>query len=206
MARETGARILITAGSAEKIRRCIELGAEAGCNYKEQDFVEWVHGLTQGQGVDVIEDFIGAAYWDKNLRSLKIGGRLVLVGLMGGVKVETNLGLILSRRLQIFGSVLRSRTLEDKIAITQRFRQNWLPLLIAGKNQSRLLIRFFPWPKPPRPTATWKTTATSARSCWRSRRRSGILAHKPRLFLSPGAGCSHSLCQARTWVWKDLGA
>ena len=133
MARETGARVLITAGSAEKIRRCIELGAEAGCNYKEQDFVEWVHGLTQGQGVDVIEDFIGAAYWDKNLRSLKIGGRLVLVGLMGGVKIETNLGLILSRRLQIFGSVLRSRTLEEKITITQRFRQHWLPLLIAGK-------------------------------------------------------------------------
>ena len=86
--------------------------------------------------MDVIEDFIGAAYWDKNLRSLKIGGRLVLVGLMGGSKVETNLGLILSRRLQVFGSVLRSRTLEDKIAITQRFRQNWLPLLVAGKNQT----------------------------------------------------------------------
>lgn len=133
MARETRARILITAGSAEKIQRCIELGAQAGCNYKEQDFAEWIKDLTQGTGVDVIEDFIGAAYWDKNLRSLKIGGRLVLVGLMGGVKVETNLGMILTKRLQIFGSVLRSRPLEDKIAITQRFKQNWLPLLTTGK-------------------------------------------------------------------------
>lgn len=133
MARETGARVLITAGSAEKIRRCVELGAEAGCNYQEQDFSEWIQDVTQGQGVDVIEDFIGAAYWDKNLRSLKIGGRLVVVGLMGGVKTETNLGMILTKRLQIFGSVLRSRSLADKIEITQRFMRNWLPLLTAGK-------------------------------------------------------------------------
>ncbi len=133
MARETGARILITAGSADKIRRCLELGAEAGCNYHEQDFAGWVREQTQGRGVDLIEDFIGAAYWDRNLRSLKTGGRLVLVGLMGGVKVETNLGLILSKRLQVFGSVLRSRPLEEKIEITRRFRQTWLPLLTAGK-------------------------------------------------------------------------
>ena len=102
-------------------------------NYKEQDFAEWIQEVTQSKGVDVIEDFIGAAYWDKNLRSLKIGGRLIMVGLMGGVKTETNLGLILTKRLQVFGSVLRSRTLADKIEITQRFKQNWLPLLTAGK-------------------------------------------------------------------------
>jgi putative PIG3 family NAD(P)H quinone oxidoreductase len=133
MARETGARTLITAGSAEKIQRCIDLGATAGCNYKERDFAEWVKEVTLGQGVDVIEDFIGAAYWDRNLRSLKTGGRLVLVGLMGGVKVEANLGLVMTKRLQIFGSVLRSRSLADKIAITQRFRAKWLPLLAAGR-------------------------------------------------------------------------
>jgi len=133
MARETGARILITAGSAEKIQRCVELGAEAGCNYKERDFADWVKAVTNGQGVDLIEDFIGATYWERNLRSLKIGGRLVLVGLMGGAKVEATLGLIMTKRLQIFGSVLRSRPLADKIAITQRFRAKWLPLLAAGR-------------------------------------------------------------------------
>lgn len=133
MARETGARIFVTAGSAEKIQRCIDLGATAGCNYKERDFADWIKEVTNGQGVDVIEDFIGATYWDRNLRSLKIGGRLVLVGLMGGVKIEANLGLIMTKRLQIFGSVLRSRPLADKIAITQRFRSNWLPLLAAGR-------------------------------------------------------------------------
>ncbi len=133
MARETGARIFVTAGSAEKIQRCLELGATAGCNYKERDFADWVKEVTNGQGVDVIEDFIGAAYWDRNLRSLKTGGRLVLVGLMGGAKVEANLGLIMTKRLQVFGSVLRSRPLADKIAIPQRFRTNWLPLLATGR-------------------------------------------------------------------------
>lgn len=143
MARETGARILVTAGSADKIQRCVELGATAGCNYKERDFAEWVKEVTNGQGVDVIEDFIGAAYWERNLRSLKTGGRLVLVGLMGGVKVEANLGLLMTKRLQIFGSVLRSRPLADKIAITQRFRSKWLPLLAAGRIKP-IVDRVFP--------------------------------------------------------------
>src|SRR5215475_11398272 len=70
MAREIGARILVTAGSEEKIQRCIELGATAGCNYKERDFADWVKEVTKGQGVDLIQDFIGAAYWHRNLQSL----------------------------------------------------------------------------------------------------------------------------------------
>ena len=133
MARETGANVLVTAGSAEKVARCIELGAAAGCNYKERGFPDWVHERTEGRGVDVIEDFIGAAYWDDNLKSLAPGGRLVLVGLMGGTKAQTNLGLILMKQLRIFGSVLRSRPLADKIDITRRFQADWLPLLEAGR-------------------------------------------------------------------------
>lgn len=133
MARETGANVLVTAGSAEKVARCIELGAAAGCNYKERGFADWVHERTEGRGVDVIEDFIGAAYWDDNLKSLATDGRLVLVGFMGGTKAETNLGLILMKRLRIFGSVLRSRPLADKIDITHRFQADWLPLLEAGR-------------------------------------------------------------------------
>ncbi len=144
MARETGARVLVTAGSADKIQRCVELGASAGCNYKEQDFAEWVKEVTNGQGVDVIEDFIGAAYWERNLRSLKTGGRLVLVGLMGGVKIEANLGLLMTKRLQVFGSVLRSRPLADKIAITQRFLTKWLPLLVVGRIKP-IIDRIFPF-------------------------------------------------------------
>jgi putative PIG3 family NAD(P)H quinone oxidoreductase len=143
MAREIGARILVTAGSQDKIQRCLELGATAGCNYKERDFAEWVREVTQDQGVDVIEDFIGASYWDKNLRSLKVGGRLVLVGLMGGMKVEANLQLIMAKRLQILGSVLRARPLLEKIDITQRFRERWLPLLASGRIKP-VVDRVFP--------------------------------------------------------------
>ncbi|MCS6926709.1 MAG: NAD(P)H-quinone oxidoreductase [Candidatus Binatia bacterium] len=143
MAREVGARILITAGSGEKIERCLALGATAGCQYKERDFSDWVQEITNGEGVDVIEDFIGAAYWERNLRCLKSGGRLVLVGLMGGAKVEANLAVLMTKRLQVFGSVLRSRPLADKIAITERFRSQWLPLLIAGRIQP-IIDRVFP--------------------------------------------------------------
>lgn len=133
MAREIGAKVLVTAGSDQKVRRCIELGATAGCNYKEQNFSEWIKDMTKGTGVDVIEDFVGAAYWERNLDSLRVGGRLVIVGLLGGVKVHANLGLILRKRLQIMGSVLRSRTLQEKIAISQKFKEDWLPLLETGK-------------------------------------------------------------------------
>jgi putative PIG3 family NAD(P)H quinone oxidoreductase len=143
MAREIGARVLITAGSEEKIRRCIELGATTGCNYKERNFADWITEVTKGQGVDLIQDFIGAGYWNQNLQSLKTAGRLVLVGLMGGVKVEANLQLIMAKRLQIFGSVLRSRPLADKIDITQRFRSRWLPLLASGRIQP-IIDRTFP--------------------------------------------------------------
>lgn len=142
MARETGANVLVTAGSAEKITRCLELGAAAGCNYKERGFADWVHERTDGRGVDVIEDFIGAAYWDDNLKSLATGGRLVLVGFMGGTKAQTNLGLILMKRLRIFGSVLRSRPLADKIDITRRFQAEWLPLLEAGRIKPIIDRRF----------------------------------------------------------------
>lgn len=142
MAREVGANVLVTAGSAEKIARCLELGAAAGCNYKERGFADWVHERTDGRGVDVIEDFIGAAYWEDNLKSLATGGRLVLVGFMGGTMAQTNLGLILMKRLRIFGSVLRSRPLTDKIDITRRFQADWLPLLEAGRIKPIIDRRF----------------------------------------------------------------
>jgi putative PIG3 family NAD(P)H quinone oxidoreductase len=132
MARHVGARVLVTAGSAEKIARTLELGAEAGINYKEEDFAARIQALTDHAGVDVVQDFIGAAYWQRNLQCLKVGGRLVLVGLMGGAKAEADLSTILRKRLHVIGSVMRSQSLAEKIAITQRFRDRWLPLLQSG--------------------------------------------------------------------------
>ena len=120
--------------------------------------------LTTRAGVELIQDFIGAAYWQRNLHCLKVGGRLVLVGLMGGTKVEADLGLILRQRLHIIGLVMRSQSLESKIAMTQRFRERWLPLLAQGHIRP-IIDTSFPWPKRLPPISIWKTTATSARLC-----------------------------------------
>ena len=133
MARQAGARVLVTVGSDEKAARTQALGAEAAINYKTTDFAARVLDLTDGDGVDLVQDFIGAAYWQNNLKCLKIAGRLVLVGLMGGAKVEADLGLIMRKRLQVIGSVMRSQPLANKIAITERFRSRWLPELESGR-------------------------------------------------------------------------
>jgi putative PIG3 family NAD(P)H quinone oxidoreductase len=133
MAHQAGARVFITAGTAEKITKSKMLGCTEGINYKAHDFAEEIMRLTGGEGVDVIQDFIGAPYLERNLSILKPRGRLVIVGLMGGATGEVNLGVILRKRLQIFGSVMRPLPLEEKIRITQRFMDTWLPLLREGK-------------------------------------------------------------------------
>ena len=135
MANQIGAEIFFTAGSAEKIERAKALGAKEGINYKTHDFAEEIKNLTNGTGVDVVEDFLGASYLSRNISILKPGGRLVIVALMGGAKTEIDLSRVLRNRLKIFGSVMRSRTLDDKRAITNRFRERWLPELVAGRIQ-----------------------------------------------------------------------
>ena len=133
MAHHAGARVFITAGAAEKIEGCKALGCTEGINYKECDFAEEITRLTDGEGVDLVQDFIGAPYWERNLSILKPRGRLVIVGLMGGSVGQLELGPILRKRLQIFGSVMRPLPLAEKIRITERFVNRWLPLLEEGK-------------------------------------------------------------------------
>jgi len=114
MARAAGAHVLVTAGSEDKCKRCLELGAHVAINYRDGDFVQAAKTATDGRGVDVVLDSIGAPYLEDNLRSLATDGRLVLIGLMGGAKAELNLGVLLARRLQIIGSTLRTRSEKDK--------------------------------------------------------------------------------------------
>ena len=128
-----GAEVWITAGSAEKCERAAELGAQVTINYREESFADVVRERTDGRGVDVILDVIGRDYWEANLRSLATAGRLVLVGLMGGAQTETNLGLILSKRLRIMGTVMRSRPLIDRAAITRDYREHLEPAIVAGQ-------------------------------------------------------------------------
>jgi putative PIG3 family NAD(P)H quinone oxidoreductase len=128
-----GARVLVTAGSAEKLRRCLELGASAGIDYKGEDFVARARALTDGRGVDVILDVQGAAYLDKNLRALAIGGRLVVIGLQGGNKAELDFNLLMARRASVIGTTLRARPLEAKVALTRQVETDLLPELAAGR-------------------------------------------------------------------------
>jgi putative PIG3 family NAD(P)H quinone oxidoreductase len=116
-----GGRILVTAGSEEKCRACLAIGADRAVNYREGDFVAAAKELTGGRGVDVVLDSIGAPYLEKNLSALAISGRLVEIGLMGGAKAEVNLGVLVAKRLSIVGSTLRARPVAEKAAIVAGF-------------------------------------------------------------------------------------
>ena len=132
MAKQAGATVHFTAGSRSKIDRVLALGADHGILYKTEDFVEEVLRMTRGEGVDVVEDFIGADYLARNLSVLKPAGTLLLVGLMGGQVAPFALGGMLRKRLSIRGFTLRAQPVENKRAIVGRFRERWLPLLAAG--------------------------------------------------------------------------
>lgn len=142
MAHHIGAKVYFTAGSKEKIDAAMGLGADAGINYKTQDFAEEVMKLTGGRGVDVVEDFLGASYLAKNMEVLATAGRLVIVATMGGIKAEIDLNLVMRKRLRIFGSVMRSRPVEEKRDITRRFMERWLPVLSAGQIKPVIDSRF----------------------------------------------------------------
>jgi putative PIG3 family NAD(P)H quinone oxidoreductase len=128
-----GAQVIVTAGSDEKCARCCALGADVAVNYKTEKFADAVKGATNGAGVDVVLDSIGAAYLTDNLASLAIGGRLVLIGLMGGAQSELNLAVLLARRLSLIGSTLRTRSLAEKAALVAAFRARFGADLEAGR-------------------------------------------------------------------------
>jgi putative PIG3 family NAD(P)H quinone oxidoreductase len=122
------AKVIVTA-SPPKIERVKQLGADLVIDYKGQDFVEQVKAYTDNKGVDVILDHIGAKYLALNMAALAIKGRLVVIGVMGGAKAELNIGLMMVKRLQLIGSVLRARPVEEKARITAEFIKIVLPKL-----------------------------------------------------------------------------
>lgn len=125
MVKAAGGRIIVTAGTDSKCERCLELGADVAVNYRTGNFREEALNATDGRGVDVVLDSIGAPYLEDNLGSLVTGGRLVLIGLMGGAKSEINLGTLLSRRLSVTGSTLRVRSSQEKAAIVAGFTERF---------------------------------------------------------------------------------
>lgn len=133
LAREVGARVAVTAGSADKLEACRKLGAEILVNYREQDFVEEVRAATGGAGVDVILDNMGAKYLARNVEALAVNGRLVVIGLQGGAKAELDLGLMLRKRVAVVATSLRARPADEKAAIVAAVREHVWPLVEAGR-------------------------------------------------------------------------
>jgi putative PIG3 family NAD(P)H quinone oxidoreductase len=132
LAKRAGAIVVVTAGSDAKCRRCLELGADAAVNYRDGDFVAAAQQATGGRGVDVVLDSIGAPYLERNLSALAVGGRLVLIGLMGGAKAELNLAGLLARRLSVIGSTLRARPALEKAELVAAFRARFGDALEEG--------------------------------------------------------------------------
>lgn len=134
LANAFGSDVYATVGSDAKVRACVELGAQAGINYRSQDFAGEIKRLTEGRGVDVVLDMVGAPYFQRNLRSLALDGRLVQIAFLEGSKLaEFDLMPIMTRRLTVTGSTMRPRTAAQKGAIARELRENVWPVLDRGR-------------------------------------------------------------------------
>ena len=129
----SGNPVIVTAGTAEKVAACRDLGADLAINYREQDFVEEVKTFTDGKGIDVVMDMVGADYLAKNLGLLKLKGRLVFISTLSGAQTQIDLRLVMGKRLRLIGSVLRSRSLEEKVAIKQNFMSRFWSQVESGR-------------------------------------------------------------------------
>ncbi|MEI2715242.1 MAG: NAD(P)H-quinone oxidoreductase [Nocardioides sp.] len=138
LAKAYGARVLTTAGSPEKLALCRELGADMALNYREQDFVEEVSRVTDGRGVDVILDNMGAKYLPRNVESLATSGRLVIIGMQGGIKGELDISALLKRRAAVIATSLRARPTEEKSAICAAVREHVWPLVEQGRIRTQV--------------------------------------------------------------------
>jgi putative PIG3 family NAD(P)H quinone oxidoreductase len=143
LAKAAGARVMVTAGSAEKLDRCRALGADRTIAYREEDFAEAVQKTTDGRGVDLILDVVGADYLERNLASLAENGRMVTIGLLGGAKAEINLGMILGKSLTLKGTRLRARPRSEKADIVAGFVEEFWPHLLSGR-MTPVVDRVFP--------------------------------------------------------------
>ena len=133
LASALGSRVLVTAGTPQKLARCRELGAAVAISYREEDFVARVREETDGRGVDVVLDNMGGSYLPRNVDALAVGGRLVVIGLQGGRRGELDLGKLLAKRAAVFATSLRARPVHEKAAIVAAVREHVWPLVAAGR-------------------------------------------------------------------------
>ena len=133
LARAIGARVAVTAGSADKLEACRELGAEILVNYRDQDFGEVLADATRGRGADVILDNMGAKYLARNVSALAVNGRLVIIGLQGGVKAELDINTLLRKCAAVIATSLRGRPAAEKATIVAAVREHVWPLIESGR-------------------------------------------------------------------------
>lgn len=133
LAKALAATVLVTAGSEGKLARCTELGADVGINYRDADFVSAVREATDGHGADVILDLMGATYLARNVEALAVNGRLVVIGMQGGLRAELDLGRLMAKRAAILATTLRARPSAEKDAIVAGVREHVWPLIEAGQ-------------------------------------------------------------------------
>lgn len=133
LAKALGSKVLVTAGSDEKVAACVALGADVGINYKTQDFVAEVKTATGGRGADVVLDMVAGDYVAREVQCVADDGRIVIIAVQGGIQSGFNAGELLRRRLLITGSTLRPRPVAFKAAIASALRQHVWPLIEAGR-------------------------------------------------------------------------
>lgn len=145
IAKQLGARVAVTAGSAAKLEISRDLGADTLICYRDEDFVDRIRETTDDRGADVILDVMGAAYLDRNLDALALDGRLVIIGMQGGIKGELNIGKLVGKRLQVIGTALRSRPTagpNGKGAIVDAVVGSVWPMIAAGSVQPVIGARY----------------------------------------------------------------
>jgi putative PIG3 family NAD(P)H quinone oxidoreductase len=132
LVRALGATPLVTVGSQEKRTKCLELGAALAINYREQDFLSDIRDFTDGDGVDIILDCVGGSYLPRNLESLAVDGRLLIISVQGGLDSQVSLAQIMRRRLTMHGSTLRGRSHQSQSKILAEVDANVMPLVAKG--------------------------------------------------------------------------
>ena len=133
LAKAFGARVLATAGSADKCKACLDLGADRAINYKTEDFVAAAKDATGGKGVDVILDMVSGDYVEKNIIAAADDGRIVQIATLGGADVKINIARLMMKRITLTGSTLRPRTREVKAGFARALESKVWPLIAAGK-------------------------------------------------------------------------
>jgi putative PIG3 family NAD(P)H quinone oxidoreductase len=133
LAHARGARVICTVGNAQKAEACLRLGADHAIDYRQQDFVQEVKTITQGQGVNLILDMVGGPYMQRNVQSLALEGRLVQIAFLQSSKTEVDWVSLMTRRLTFTGSTLRPRTADEKAAMAKALEMDIWPLLSSGQ-------------------------------------------------------------------------